>query len=530
MFFESSWTRKSIGDVDVLYHDHLYHLFHLVLPNHDFIAHAISDNGVNWRRVDNALFIGDPGGWDDLMLWTMHVTADPHRASRWRMFYTGLSRRDQGRVQRIGMAVSDDLFTWRKTEVHWNDTRGPADPDPVQQARASLPTGISDRVKAPRDPGSCFPLESSPPHYESSSDNVRNWVSFRDPYYFRDGDRGWLLAAARVNEGPILRRGCVGLMEEVSPNHFQRRSPLHAPMQYDDIEVPNLFRIDSDCYLVGSLREDAKVRYWTAENIGGPWKNHADNVLLPRGNYAARVCQDDDGFLLWNFYNTAIDDRSDNNIMPPPKRLARDQDGRLRVSTFEGLTQRTLGKLNTTCLQPLKASRELAFCRSDDLTLTVVSEAGFQGFVFDQQVDCFQLLCRIQTSGVGKCGILSRIDPESHDGYYLSLDLLKGVAQYRSWKTRSDRSGEDMLQFDQLQDGYWRAGGSSRIDVQWLAFGSYHELSVNGKVVLSLVDATFGGGLLGFYVETAELRIDDLVVHRLQSPTQSDDHLVTGPG
>ena len=75
MFTESEFSRKTIGDVDVIWHDGLYHLFHLVLPNHDFIAHAISDNGLNWRRVDNALFIGDPGSWDDLMLWTMAVSA-----------------------------------------------------------------------------------------------------------------------------------------------------------------------------------------------------------------------------------------------------------------------------------------------------------------------------------------------------------------------------------------------------------------------------------------------------------------------
>ena len=135
MFVETEGSRKAIGDVDVLYHDGLYHLFHLVLPNHDFIAHAVSTNGINWRRVNNALFLGDPGSWDDLMLWTMHVTPDPHHAGRWRMFYTGLSRREQGRVQRIGLAVSDDLFRWRKAPVNWRDRSGPHDPEPVKRAR-----------------------------------------------------------------------------------------------------------------------------------------------------------------------------------------------------------------------------------------------------------------------------------------------------------------------------------------------------------------------------------------------------------
>ena len=63
MFSETDGSRKAIGDVDVVWHDGLYHLFHLVLPNHDFIAHAVSTDGINWRRVRNALFIGDPGSW-----------------------------------------------------------------------------------------------------------------------------------------------------------------------------------------------------------------------------------------------------------------------------------------------------------------------------------------------------------------------------------------------------------------------------------------------------------------------------------
>ncbi|TMV66690.1 glycosyl hydrolase, partial [Thioclava sp. BHET1] len=92
MYASHGFLRSDIGDVDVVYHDGLYHLFHLVLPNHDFIAHAVSNDGMTWRRVKNALFVDDPGAWDDDMLWTMHVTPDPDRHGGWRMFYTGLAR------------------------------------------------------------------------------------------------------------------------------------------------------------------------------------------------------------------------------------------------------------------------------------------------------------------------------------------------------------------------------------------------------------------------------------------------------
>jgi len=109
MCSESAGTRKTLGDVDVIFDNGIFHLFHLVLPNHDYVAHAVSNNGFDWRRVENAIVIGDPGSWDDSMLWTVHVSRNPHLAGCWRMFYTGLSRRDHGLKQRIGLAENDDL-------------------------------------------------------------------------------------------------------------------------------------------------------------------------------------------------------------------------------------------------------------------------------------------------------------------------------------------------------------------------------------------------------------------------------------
>ena len=391
MFAELSSSRKSIGDVDVIFHDGVYHLFHLVLPNHDYIAHAISDNGLNWRRVKNALFIGDPGSWDDLMLWTMHVSADPHNDGHWRMFYTGLSRRDQGLVQRVGLAVSEDLYNWTKFDVDWKDRRGSSDPDCIKAERAKHRSSLtSSRVVARQRDGSAFPLEAESPHYESKVEEPRKWISFRDPFFYHDSQHSWLLSAARVNEGPMVRRGCVGLMEEVSPNHFESRPALFAPTQYDDIEVPNLFRMDGDYYLLGSLREDAKIRYWHNDKLDSTWKNFADNVLLPRGNYAGRISRDANGWLLWNFYNTNIGERNANNIMPPPKRLKRAADGQLQVCTFEGIKDRAIGTIDT-CFDIIKNGTSNHVCKTEQDTLTIGSDAGFKMFTLAEQVDCFML-------------------------------------------------------------------------------------------------------------------------------------------
>ena len=84
MYTGHGFNKWGIGDVDVVKVGDTYHLFHLVLPNHAYIAHAVSGDGLHWERVRNALFIGEPGAWDDGMLWTMHVSSDPDRPGAWR--------------------------------------------------------------------------------------------------------------------------------------------------------------------------------------------------------------------------------------------------------------------------------------------------------------------------------------------------------------------------------------------------------------------------------------------------------------
>jgi beta-fructofuranosidase len=526
LYSEIEGSRKTIGDVDIIFHDGIYHLFHLVLPNHDFIAHAVSEDGLSWQRVKNALFIGHPGSWDDSMLWTMHVSPDPHTPGRWRMFYTGLSRYDRGLKQRIGMATSDDLFHWEKSAVSWKDHRP-----------ALLQNWLDDARLVPEtryDADSCFPLEPDPDHYEAAVDEGRHWVSFRDPFFFREDGLGWLLCSGRVRHGPITRRGCVAILEETAPNHFESRQALYHPGLYDDIEVPNLLRIDSEYYLIGSLREDAKIRYWHTDKIGNPWRSYHDNVLLAAGNYAGRICKDDQGWLIWNFFTHDPTERTSENLMPPPKRIMRMENGLLRARPYERIGQRLLRESDTSYMFPLRCSESSATCdvtdrrpiNGDGMRLT--SDSGFEAFVFPEQVNCFRFSSKLELCGLGKCGIVFRLSPEQHDGYYLSLDLTKGVAQMRAWGTGPAGSGEHMMQFESLQSGYWynQSPGSAHVDL--IVFGSYLELSIDDNVILSLADQKYHHGYLGVYVESAVLDLKQIKLQHLQTPQQSDEHLAVG--
>ena len=66
------------------------------------------------------------------------------------------------------------------------------------------------------------------------------------------------------------------------------------------------------------------------------------------------------------------------------------------------------------------------------------------------------------------------------------------------------------------------------ISIQLIAFGSYIELSINGRVVLSLADHRYQSGQLGVYLESAQLRVSELQTDRLAPPHQTDEHLAYG--
>src|SRR5687767_3651299 len=167
MYTGSGFSDWEIGDITVIIHNGVYHLFHLIIPNHDYIAHAISRNGMSWKRVKNALFVGHPGEWDDDMLWTMHVC---EVGDKFEMYYTGLQRKDRGVISRIGLAESDDLMDWKKNRKQ------------------------------------IFPIEPKGIFYETANTNPRTWLSFRDPFRYEYKNDVFLLVGARTIYGPVSRR------------------------------------------------------------------------------------------------------------------------------------------------------------------------------------------------------------------------------------------------------------------------------------------------------------------------------------
>lgn len=478
MYSGRGYREWEIGDIDIIKSGGVYHLFHLVLPNHDYIAHAISRDCINWTRVKNALFVGDPGEWDDDMLWTMNTTKTPNG---FRMFYTGLSQKEHGFYQRIGIAESTDLLHWNKSSA------------------------------AP------FPIEPEGPHYETRIDNARQWVSFRDPYFIKRPDGSeYLILCARSPSGPISRRGCVGLLQ-LSEDGCEQLEPIFHPHVYDDVECPALFEMNNRFYLIGSIREDIKVRYWNSDSFRGRYASFPDNTLLPQGNYAARVTKDGDRTLLYSFFVDGHDVETATRFYCPPKELETDLHGRLILRSFSqwerkkrnSIRQREFGHYRALYGNPS------ASVRTEDDSVVVSTQSGYEVFAVENPYSDFSWTGRIEILRPGKLGLVFNAN-DSADGYYISIETYNRLAKIRAWSQRPENVHKDYL-FEELQTNsfHFKESLPDSFEFTLIRYGRYIELCVNDIVVLTLIDGKFEYSRIGVYSDTAEIRLSDSVVHEL---------------
>lgn len=477
MYSGSGFSDWEIGDITVIIHNGIYHLYHLIIPNHDYIAHAISRDGISWKRVNNALFVGNPGEWDDDMLWTMHVC---EVNGTFEMYYTGLQRKDRGIISRIGFAQSDNLIDWKKNKKN------------------------------------IFPVEPKGIYYEAFNDNPRKWLSFRDPFRFEYAGEVYLLICARTITGPISRRGCVGLVK-ITNDVIERMPPLLYPMVYDDIECPCVFELNGRFYLIGSIREDIKVRYWFAPDFFGEYHSFHDDVLLPQGNYAARTERDGDHLLVFNFFY-AYGKIDALRVLPPPKELGTDEKGRLVLKSYYRWDQMAKRTLQQNELGPVK---HLLHNPTSSSTIepdkwSCGSRGGYEIFCFQKPSVGFIWEGVLTVEGMGKLGLVSDIDQDGN-GYFISFDVVNGIVQIRAWGFNPLNNKQNFI-FTNLQAGIFSIKRSFQFRL--IRYGHYIELSIDGAVKLTLMDYTYSGGGIGLYSASSVISLQNSTVKILPDPEE----------
>lgn len=221
-----------------------YHLFFLKAPRalldpdrrhwRATIGHATSTDLTTWSEHADAFLPDDAPAFDDLATWTGSVVQDDD--GKWRMFYTAVSRAEDGLEQRISSVVSDDLFTWRR--------------EPERQV-----------------------LEPDARWYETAA--TRQWPdqAWRDPWVFRDQDGWHMLITARANRGEPDDRGVIGHATSPDLVHWTVQPPLSEPgAGFGHIEVVQVADVDgTPVGLFSCLGSELAQGRRDADPVGGVW-------------------------------------------------------------------------------------------------------------------------------------------------------------------------------------------------------------------------------------------------------------------
>jgi beta-fructofuranosidase len=479
MYSGSGFNDWEIGDITVIIHKGIYHLFHLIIPNHDYIAHAVSKDGISWKRINNALFVGHPGEWDDDMLWTMHVC---EVNEKFEMYYTGLQRKDRGVVSKIGYAESVNLIDWEKKRKN------------------------------------IFPIGPKGLYYETIDTNPRKWLSFRDPFRFEHRGEVYLLVDARTLTGPVSRRGCVGLVK-ITNDVAELMPPLLNPMVYDDIECPCVFELNNRFYLLGSIREDIKVRYWFAPDFLGEYHSFHNDVILPQGNYAARTVQDGDHLLVYNFFY-AYGKIDALRVLPPPKELTTDKEGRLQLKSYYRWEKMITGIVSQDEFGNTDAlfNNPTATSVMDGDKWICGTRGGYEIFCFQKPSESFIWEGLLTVEGMGKFGIVTDMDKEG-SGYFISFNIRNREVQIRGWGYNPMNNRQNFI-FNDLQAGFFSSVSPDSFRFRLIRYGHYIELSIDDIVILTLMDYTYTNNNIGLYSSSSIISLQQSVIKLLSPPEE----------
>src|SRR5690606_16449504 len=209
--------------------------------------------------------------------------------------------------------------------------------------------------------------------------------------------------------------------------------PLLSPLVYDDIECPCVFKLNGRYYLLGSIREDIKVRYWFAPDFFGEYHSFHDDVLLPKGNYAARTVQDGEHMLVYNFFY-AYGKIDALRVLPPPKQLDTDPDGRLVLKTYYRWDQMVLKAIQQDDLGKPEHlfSNVTASSTIEPGKWTCGSRSGYEVFCIDTPSSSYIWEGLLTVEGMGKLGLVTDMDKEGN-GYFIQLNVLNGQVRIRAW-------------------------------------------------------------------------------------------------
>lgn len=209
--------------------DGAQHLFYLQRQPHEIgcssIGHAVTRDWLNWETLPPVLAQGTGSDWDNGPLMTGMTLK---HAGRYYLFYGAMV----DRVQRIGLALSDDLIHWEK----------------AAQNPVLVPSGA---------------------WYETDPSQALNYeTAWRDPYVFYEAAENCFYAfwCARIAEAKSdLGGGCIAAARSKDLFNWELLPPVYVSQTETCLEVPEYFRYENKHYLTYTSSYHFGTPYPTAD-------------------------------------------------------------------------------------------------------------------------------------------------------------------------------------------------------------------------------------------------------------------------
>jgi beta-fructofuranosidase len=481
MYAPPGLRAPEVGDVDVVAVGDTLHMTHLTLPNRDIVQHAISTDGLAWRRIEPAVTTGDPGEPDDDQIGTMSVT---EHNGMFYMLYTGRAKAERALVERTVLATSTDLVTWTKHAQN-----------PISEADARW-----------------YETELVPGGSKVSWRDHKPWL--QDGHYFAT-------ISARERGGPVMRRGCAGLLVSDDLISWEARPPLFAPRHYWDLECPQLFEIGGHWYLTAATMEDRRQRYWTASAWDGPYRVPADGgILAPTGHYAGRVHRRRDLDLFWCWHLADYDWPGGaspfGKYAVAPLVLERRADGSLAKRTFPGWAAYRDRAPDAPAAATSSLFRGVSLDPAAPWALRAANGMDVVGGA--ELVGDFWWSGQLHLSGRAG-GLAFRLE-EDGTGYLVEIQDGGQTASLQKWLLGRDASGRPTFKYTELQRGRLATPVTPGAPVAFelLVVGAYIECSLGGEVVLATLSAERTRGRFGAWVESGEVRVEGGIWAPMRAP------------
>ena len=275
------------------------------------IGHAISKNLVDWEDLGKCFEPTKNPSWDDYTTWTGSVVKD---GTDWHLFYTGTSKAENGKKQRIGHAISHDLHDWQRV-------------------------------------GNGLALDIDPNHYEEYTPGWWHDRAMRDPFVIKNPcENGWLMYyTARVpGTRETNESGAIGLAKSSNLYDWQNLPPAFAG-GFGQLEVPQVLEIDGNWYCLFTTMKDhwsedykksnsqqgvTGTHYLISKDPQGPWSIAPGKFLDgqdPCRRYSGKIIQMDGEYLFISFLDQDEENKFIGKISDPIS-VAITSDGLLKLN------------------------------------------------------------------------------------------------------------------------------------------------------------------------------------------------------